>query len=162
MYMAAIFNAYCWQLDCCICVSSSSNSATCVLQAELAEALCCRCDNSDHVFTIQNKDKDEAKNASKEAPAASDKPTEANPTPVAPSSPKLAPTQTLQVVTALHAQQFYKQYFSGANSPSTQTDGMRQLSSICAQLSLPGKSLYHWVRALASALMYTMLGYCHS
>lgn len=112
---------------------------------------------------MQNKDKDEAKNAGKEAPAASDKPTEADPTPAAPSSPKLAPTQTLQVVTALHAQQFYKQYFSGANSPSgTQTDGMRQLSSICAQLSSPGKSLYHCLRAIASAVVYIMLGHCHS
>lgn len=96
----------------------------------------------------QSKDKEEAKNAGKELVAASDKMTDAEQsTPATPSNPKPSPGQTLQVATALHAQLFYKQYFSGANSPSgAQTDGMRQLSNICTQLSTPGSDVQCWLK----------------
>lgn len=92
---------------------------------------------------LQNKEKDEAK-ANKEAKAAADSSTQASdePASAAPSSPtpKPSPTQALQTATAQRAQRFQKQYFSGSSSCSgAQTDGMRQLSSICSQLASPGK-----------------------
>ena len=92
---------------------------------------------------LQNKEKEEAK-ANKEAKAAADSSTQASDAPAlaAPSSPtpKPSPTQTLQTATAQRAQRFQKQYFSGSSSCSgAQTDGMRQLSSICSQLASPGK-----------------------
>ena len=94
---------------------------------------------------LQNKEKEEAK-ASKEAKAAADPSTQAADAPAsaAPSSPtptpKPSPTQALQAATAQRAQRFQKQYFDGSSSClGAQTDGMRQLRSICSQLASPGK-----------------------
>ena len=90
---------------------------------------------------MQNKEKEEAK-ASKEAKAAADSSTQAAEASAsaAPTSPKPTPAQALQTATAQRAQRFQKQYFSSSSSCSgAQTDGLRQLRSICSQLASPGK-----------------------
>ncbi len=91
---------------------------------------------------LQNKEKEDTK-ANKEAKPAADAsaPETDAPSAAAPSpTTKPNPSQTLQVATAQRAQRFQKQYFSGANSSSgAQTDGMRRLSSICSELTTPGK-----------------------
>lgn len=89
---------------------------------------------------LQNKEKEEAK-ANKEGKADVSAP-EADTCPVAAPTSSHKPTrgQSLQVATAQRAQSFQKQYFSGSNSSSgAQTEGMRQLSSICSELTTPGK-----------------------
>lgn len=86
---------------------------------------------------MQNKDKEEVKGSGKDSTAASDKSTEDEP--ASAGRPGPPPKPSLQMATAVQAQQFHKQYFSGSNScGGAQTDGMRQLSTICAQLSTPG------------------------
>ena len=92
---------------------------------------------------LQNKEKEEAK-ANKDTKSAADSaPQAADATPsTAPGSPtpKPDPAQALRTATAQRAQRFQKQYFTGGSSSSgAQTDGMRQLSSICSQLATPGK-----------------------
>ena len=92
---------------------------------------------STFVHGLQNKDKEETK-ANKESKAASDAPTPEKEA----ASPvhKPSATQSLQAATAQRAQSFLKQYFNSASSSSgAQTDGMRQLSSICEDLSTSGK-----------------------
>ncbi|KAL3152604.1 hypothetical protein ABBQ32_001622 [Trebouxia sp. C0010 RCD-2024] len=92
---------------------------------------------------LKNKEKEEAR-ANKEAKAAGKSSTQAAdlPSSAAPASPtpKPSPAQALQTATAQRAQRFQKQYFSGSSSCSgAQTEGMRQLTSICSQLASPGK-----------------------
>ena len=95
------------------------------------------------MLDLQNKDKEEAK-ANKDPKSAADSSSPA--ADAAPSgapgspTPKHNPAQALQTATAQRAQCFHKQYFSASSSSSgAQTDGMRQLSSICSQLATPGK-----------------------
>lgn len=88
---------------------------------------------------MQNKEKEEAKANKAGKPEASILEAD-TPSAAAGASPKPNPSQTLQVATAQRAQRFQKKYFGGNSSSSgVQTDGMRQLSSICSDLTAPGK-----------------------
>jgi len=88
---------------------------------------------------MQNKEKEEAKANKEGKPEGSILETD-TPSAAANASPKPNPSQSLQVATAQRAQRFQKKYFSGNSSSSgVQTDGMRQLSSICSDLTAPGK-----------------------
>ena len=123
------------------CIHLVTPSTSCIVQLQLK--LCTQVQVSLHDHRMQNKEKEEAK-ANKDTKAALDSSTQAAdaPTSASPSSPtpKPSPTQALQTATAQRAQRFQKQYFTGSSSCSgAQTDGMRQLSSICSQLASPGK-----------------------
>ena len=88
---------------------------------------------------MQNKEKEEAKANKEGKPEASTLETD-TPSAAANAAPKPNPSQSLQVATAQRAQRFQKKHFSGNSSSSgVQTDGMRQLSSICSDLTAPGK-----------------------
>ena len=91
---------------------------------------------------MQNKEKEDAKVCKETNPASeTSAPATESPSAAAPNaSPKPSPVQTLQAATAQRAQRFQQKYLSGANSSSgAQTDGMRQLSSICSELTTRGK-----------------------
>ena len=123
------------------CIHLVTPSTSCIVQLQLK--VCTQVQVSLHDHRMQNKEKEEAK-ANKDTKAALDSSTQAAdaPTSASPSSPtpKPSPTQALQTATAQRAQRFEKQYFIGSSSCSgAQTDGMRQLSSICSQLASPGK-----------------------
>ena len=137
-FFLAIPSVITWKVTILVCMLPAGLSSSAWLPLESFQAQVpsggCR---------LQNKEKEEAK-ANKEAKTAADSSTQAGgaPSSPAPSSPtpKPSPTQTLQTATAQRAQRFQKQYFSGSSSCSgAQTDGMRQLSSICSQLASPGK-----------------------